>query len=91
MTHMLCRNKVTDFETWRDVFASHAAAHREAGLKLLHLWHATEDANNVFFLFEVQDVDKAMAFINAPAAADAGEDSGVLEGDYYYLESAVGY
>jgi hypothetical protein len=31
MIHLLCRNKVADFAKWKQVFDSHARAHREAG------------------------------------------------------------
>jgi len=88
---MLCRNRVADFAKWKAVFASHAQAHREAGLRLMHLWRGLEDPNSVFFLFEVTSLDKARAFISNPAAAEAGKASGVLDGEYHFLESSVGY
>lgn len=52
MIHMLVRNRVADFAKWKRIFDSHAEAHREAGLHLVHLWRSLEDQNNVFFLFE---------------------------------------
>lgn len=91
MTHMLCRNRVAHFEQWREIFRSHAAAHREAGLVLESLWQDSEDPQTVRFLFRVEDPEKARAFISAPDAADAGERSGVLEGEYSFLEDAGGY
>ena len=91
MLVMLCRNRVADFAKWKAVFASHAQAHRAAGLRLMNLWRGLEDANNVFFLFEVTDMAKARAFIGNPAAAEAAKASGVLEGEYHFLESSAGY
>ena len=91
MIVMLCRNLVADFAKWKAVFASHASAHREAGLRLMNLWRGLEDANNVYFLFEVTDMDKARAFISNPAAGEAAKTSGVLEGEYHFLESSAGY
>jgi len=88
---MLCRNRVADFAKWKAVFASHAQAHRDAGLRLMNLWRGLEDVNNVFFLFEVTDMTKARAFISNPAAGEAAKTSGVLEGDYHFLESSAGY
>ena len=88
---MLCRNRVADFAKWKAVFASHAQAHRAAGLRLMNLWRGLEDANNVFFLFEVTDMAKARTFIGNPAAAEAGRTSGVLDGEYHFLESSPGY
>lgn len=36
MMRLLCRNVVTDYDAWWAVFASHAEAHREAGLGFLN-------------------------------------------------------
>jgi len=81
MTYMLCRNRVADYLLWKAVLASHAVAHRDAGLSLVSIWRSVEEPNNVFFLFEVSCIEKARAFINNPEAAKAGETSGVIDGD----------
>ena len=91
MTNLLCRNRVSDFSRWNAVFASHAQAHRDAGLQLRGLWRAVEDPDNVFFLFEVTDEGLARSFISNPAAAEAAAASGVLEGEYHFLESVAAY
>jgi len=91
MTYMLCRNRVADFSPWRAVFASHEADHREAGLRLVSLWRAVEEPNNVFFLFEVASLEKARNFISNPEAAKAAEASGVIDGEYHFVEDAGGY
>jgi len=89
MTYLLCRNRVADFSRWRKVFASHESAHREAGLRLL--WLALEEPNNVFFMFEVTNMEKARRFINNPDAAKAAEASGVIDGEYHFIEDGGGY
>ena len=89
MTYMLCRNRVADFSRWRAVFASHEAAHLDAGLRLK--WLAVEETNNVFFMFEVASMDKARKFISDPGAAKAAEASGVIDGEYHFVEDAGGY
>jgi hypothetical protein len=91
MLYMLCRNRVADFARWHAVFASHRQAHREAGLRLVYLWRGLEDANNVFFLFEVASEEKARAFIGDPEAAKAAGTSGVIDGEYHFLEAGDGY
>jgi hypothetical protein len=91
MTYMLCRNRVANFARWRDIFASHAGAHRDAGLRLVGTWRSVEDPNNVFFMFEVASMDKALEFISHPEAAKAGYAAGVVDGEYHFLEDASGY
>jgi len=91
MLYMLCRNRVRDFATWKAVLSSHAQAHRAAGLRLAKLWRSMEDQNNVFFLFEVESIERARHFINNPASAEAGIASGVVEGEYHFVEDAGSY
>jgi hypothetical protein len=91
MIALLCRNRVSDFSKWKCVFDSHARAHRNAGLHLQTLWRGVEEPNNVFFIFDVADLEKAQAFISNPAAAEAAKTSGVLDGEYHFLESSAGY
>jgi len=81
---------VSDFLRWKSVFASHEAAHQEAGLRLLSIWRSVEEPNNVFFMFEVANLDKARKFISNPEAAKAGESSGVVDGEYHFVENAGG-
>jgi hypothetical protein len=91
MIFMFCRNRVKDFSRWKAVFASHAAAHQDAGLRLVNIWRSSEEPNNIFFLFEVARVDKARQFIDHPDSAKAGEAGGVIDGEFHFIEDAGGY
>lgn len=82
---LLVRNKVKDFDQWRRVFDSQARETRAAGLNLIEMWRSVDDANDVFFLFEVEDRGRAEAFMNTPEAASVGDEAGVIEGDYHFL------
>jgi hypothetical protein len=88
---MLCRNRVADFKQWKAVFSGQAKAHEEAGLRLVSLWRSIKEPDNVFFLFEVASVEQARAFVDDPEAAKAGEASGVLDGEYHFVEDHGGY
>lgn len=91
MTYMLCRNRVAHFSRWKAVFSSHERGHQSAGLRLLNLWRAIEEPNNVFYVFEVASMEKARKFISDPEAATAAKASGVIEGEYHFVEDAGGY
>lgn len=91
MIILLCRNRVADFPKWKAIFDSHTQAHRAAGLRLRELWRELEEPNNVFFVFEVESLERARSFIDDPAAAEAGKSSGVLDGEYHFLETSQGY
>jgi hypothetical protein len=95
MAVLLCRNRVADYSAWKAVFDLHAPESDEAGLTLTNLWRDMEDPNNVFFVFDVANIDRARAFINDPKGAEVGRAAGVVEGEYHFLapgpvtESAV--
>jgi hypothetical protein len=84
---MLCRNRVVDFGRWKRVFDSHADAAREAGLTLVNLWRGLEDQNDVFFLLEVSDLEKARAFVTSPEGEETGKIAGVIDGEIHFLSS----
>jgi len=89
MTYMLCRNRVANFAKWKKGFDSHTAAHRAAGMKLVHFWREVGDRNNVFFVFEVSSMKKAKAFISSPEAAKAGKQFGVLDGEIHFVSDST--
>jgi hypothetical protein len=91
VSYVLCRNRVVDFARWKALFASHQEAHPSAGLRLVKLWRSLDQLNNIFFLFEVAGIEKARAFIGTPEAANAGEASGVIDGEYHFVQDAGGY
>ena len=87
MNYMLCRNRVTDYAKWRAVFDSHLESQVDSGLVLVSLWRDVEEPNNVFFMFEVTDMDKARDFIESPDAEKTGEESGVIDGEMHFVTS----
>ncbi len=91
MKAMLCRNRVENYSKWREIFDANTEGGRVAGLHLMNMWRSVEDPNNVFFVFQIDDVDKARAFIESPEAAETGRASGVIDGECHFLESVPGY
>ena len=55
------------------------------------MWLGVEEAGNVFFMFEVASVKKALEFIRDPKAHEWAEASGVIDGEYHFVEDAGGY
>jgi hypothetical protein len=55
------------------------------------MWRTLAEPNNIFFLFEVGDLEKARAFIGDPDAAKGAETSGVIDGEYHFIEDAGSY
>ena len=78
MHYLFCKHRVEDYAKWRRVFDADAAAQQESGLRLLHVLRDTADPNLVVMLFRAEDLDKARAFTETPAASDSAESSGVV-------------
>jgi hypothetical protein len=84
--YLLVRNKVKDFDKWAKVFHKQNPAAEAAGLAVEHLWRDADDPNTAWFLLSVENREKADAFMAAPESAEAGEVSGVIDGEFHYLE-----
>ena len=78
MPYMLCRSKVADFEKWKQIFDSHSEAHRQSGLQLQQLLRNMDDPNDLFYWFEVTDMEKARGFVSSPDVPEAKRQSGVV-------------
>ena len=89
MAYMLVRNKVRDFDVWKEVFDGQRGPSQDAGLGLVHLWRSIDDPNEIFFLLSISDMDRAKAYTADPEAAKVGERAGVLEGGIHYVEEVT--
>jgi hypothetical protein len=50
-----------------------------------------KNPNNVLFVFEVGEMEKARAFIHVPDAEEAGTASGIIDGEYHFVEDSQRY
>ncbi|MHC4923315.1 MAG: hypothetical protein ACYTG4_04465 [Planctomycetota bacterium] len=87
MLQMLVRNRVADYDKWKAVFDAQESRNIDAGLTLAKLWRSSDDPNNVFFLLDVSDRAKAVDFLQHPDSARAGEESGVIDGEFWWLDA----
>lgn len=86
MIRMVCWNEVKDFAAWKSVFDSHADAHRAAGLTLEGLWRDIDDPDEVIFIFQVSDLEKARAFASDPAGIQSAHRAGVTDGSIWFVK-----
>lgn len=87
MTYMICRNRVEDYDNWYGIFASHKKAHKAHGMDLVHLWRDQADANNVFFIYRVESVEKVHEFMSQPQAGEARDAARVIDGEYSFVDA----
>ena len=86
---LVCRNRVSDFARWKTIFDSHREAQRAAGLRLSWVRRGVEDPDQVYFLFEVESLEGAKGFLEDPAAAEAGLESGVVDGEFHFIGESL--
>ena len=84
---LLVRNKVKDFSKWYAYFQEESVAAAEHGVTLAAIWQTADDPNDVFFLLDVEDVDRANTFMARPESQEIGIKSGVIDGEFHYLEA----
>ncbi len=89
MKHLLVEHHVRDFDQWKRVYDMHAPT-REAGMTRPHVFCSADDPNDVFVMADVEDEDKAQAFMHSPEIAKAMKDGGVEgEPSIMFLEDAA--
>jgi hypothetical protein len=86
MMVLLVRNRVEDAERWKRVFDAQAAA-GTAGLTVLHVWRSVDAPDQVFFLLDVEDRERAEAYMASPEAAAVGVEAGALDGEVHFLDA----
>lgn len=69
MNILLGRFKVSA-DRWKQMIQDHRNAHLDAGLRFKQVWTNVDDPKEIFFMFEVDDLKKAKAFLEKAGALD---------------------
>jgi hypothetical protein len=69
MNYLLGQFKV-DLKLWKQVVTSDTALHREAGMHFQRVWRNVDKPGEIFFLFRLEDVAVAKAFLEKTGALD---------------------
>jgi hypothetical protein len=70
MNYILGRHKVDDVEAWKRVMEADRQQHLGMGLHFEEVWSNVDDPREIFFIFEVDDLDRARAGLKAAGALD---------------------
>lgn len=86
MHYLLCRTEVSDYDTWREVFDSHAAVQREHGLHVLNVLRDADDPSVVVAFMRAEDPERAREFTRGALAEQGAADAGVVDvADIWHL------
>ncbi len=64
MACVLVRNKVADYEKWKQAFDAHGATRKAGGSKGGRLFRNANDKNETVILLEWDDLEKARQFVH---------------------------
>jgi hypothetical protein len=63
MDHILARIRGVKMEDVKSMLKTDASKHAEQGLILRHIWHNTDDLDEILFIFATADLNRARKFI----------------------------
>lgn len=75
---MTIQLSVKDFSTWKWLFDGEERNRVNAGMTLLQLGNASDDANSVFVMFAIPDIARAREMLSEPGIEDKMIQSGVV-------------
>jgi hypothetical protein len=71
MSHILGQHVMDDVEAWKRTMEEHREWHRSAGLHLEQVWQREDDPRHIYFLFRVDEVERAREMLTQAGALDA--------------------
>ena len=87
MNYGLIRRKVADFSKWKAIYDSNEPTRQEAGVKEKYGMHNVDGPNEVFTIFELEDVQKAREFFGSAALRAGMQQAGTVDQPDFYLLS----
>ena len=76
MVHIFLKQKINDYNTWKDGFTGHNDARKAAGQTNATVFVNPEDENQVFILLEWDSMENAQKFMSSPELKEAMKNSG---------------
>lgn len=70
MQYIIGKFQVENIDAWKQVIERDKPAHKEAGLQFSQVWKNVDNPNEIFFLFEAEDLDRAKLFLKKAGALD---------------------
>jgi quinol monooxygenase YgiN len=78
MMHVLIRHKVTDYNSWKNVFDSHLATRKRAGETGFRVFHNVDDPHEVVLLLDWESIEEARKFMTSEELRGAMAKAGVV-------------
>ena len=77
MAHAILHHTVEDYEKWRPLYDEDESRRTEAGIRTLDVYRDSENPNNIFIYWEVDDPNKLKEMFNDPELKEKMQEAGV--------------
>ena len=78
MKTVILNHRVKDFATWKPIFDADTERRNKAGLKQIAVGTDSNDKQEVYMIFQTQDVDRAMKMMDEPGMEETMQKAGVI-------------
>ena len=78
MAIVIATHRVKDFSVWKPFFDADAKRRKEMGIKVLKQCQKADDPNQIYFIWEIEDVAKFKAGAHDPELRATMEKAGVI-------------
>ncbi len=90
MAHLLVHHKVEDYNKWKAGFDGHSSFRSQSGSKGGKVLRSLNNPNEIFILFEWDNVTNAQKFSQSDNLKEAMKNAGVVSiPEIYFLEEAA--
>lgn len=90
MAWMVVRQKVEDFQKWKQIFDSAAILRKASGERSCQIFRNTEDLNEIILLLEWNDIRNAVKYSQNKLFKEAEKKAGVVTEPILYLPDEGG-
>jgi quinol monooxygenase YgiN len=79
MAHLFIKHKVADYTAWKKTFDEFVETRRAGGEKSFQILHPENEPNNLYLIFEWDNIANAQNFMQSPELKSAMQNAGVTE------------
>jgi quinol monooxygenase YgiN len=79
MVQLFIKHKVADYNTWKATFDAFVDTRRAGGEKSFQIFHPDNEPNNLFLIFEWDNLENAHSFLASEELKNAMKQAGVIE------------
>ena len=79
MAYVFAKHKVADYKVWKSIFDAFIETRRAGGEKSFQIFHQDNDPDNLYLMFEWDNLDNARKFMSSEDLKNTMRKAGVTE------------